>query len=209
MQNKGALSLDHVAIGCADLDALVAAVWSACGVRAGGGGRHVGAGTRNALAGLGETLYLELIAPDPAQAAIDGLAARLRGLNSPAGVLVAYRASDLHALARKAAALGLICDGPRAMSRRGEDGVLLTWRLLFVTGAPDLPLPFFIDWGGVGHPSSSASPGLRLEDLVFETPRPDALHAILEAMDVRANIRAAEKPAFRIEVRGPSGGLRV
>jgi hypothetical protein len=68
--------LDHVMLGCNDLDRGIASVEQHTGVRAAFGGVHPDRGTANALLSLGERHYLEIIAPDPKAANIEPGAAR-------------------------------------------------------------------------------------------------------------------------------------
>src|SRR6266849_6482424 len=81
------LSLDHIILGCKDLDGGIAFVEEHTGVRAVVGGVHPGRGTANALLSLGERHYLEIMAPDPKANTVQPSAVHqvtvLKGITTP------------------------------------------------------------------------------------------------------------------------------
>src|SRR5258708_34129946 len=62
--------LDHILLGCNDLDKGIEFVQEGTGVLPAIGGGHPGRGTRNALPPRGGRRYLVIIAPPPPQSAI-------------------------------------------------------------------------------------------------------------------------------------------
>src|SRR5215471_13043313 len=109
-------AIDHVGLGCADLDAGVAFVAERTGVVAAPGGIHPGRGTRNALLGLGEGTYLEIIAPVPGHEPTQDNA-DLGRLPHPKPVFFAVRSPDLDASVRLLSASGFDAGPIRPGSR--------------------------------------------------------------------------------------------
>src|SRR5271163_3923839 len=119
--------LDHILLGCSDLDRGIDFVERNTGVRAAFGGVHPGRGTRNALLSLGEKHYLEIIAPDPRQT---GASDRygLQKLDDPRLVGWAAHPGDLNQFAIRLRDAGLAFEGPTPGSRQRPDGRLLQWK---------------------------------------------------------------------------------
>ena len=97
-------------------------------MRAEFGGAHPGAGTHNALLSLGETSYLEIIAPDPEQTEVKAAAKFFMDDPSSFNTIVAYAVhpnpgEDIEELR---AILGAGEVGDR--NRKKPDGSILTWR---------------------------------------------------------------------------------
>src|SRR5258707_13776112 len=92
--------LDHLILGCNDLDKGIEFVHEGTGVLPAMGGVHPGRGTRNALLSLGERRYLEIIAPDPAQTEIVHFP-QIRSMTDPRLIGWAVHPPDITALAMR------------------------------------------------------------------------------------------------------------
>lgn len=149
------LDVDHFVLAGPDLSQSREAFADRTGVVPAPGGPHAGMGTRNALASLGDGLYVELIVPDPETATERNLGGRLSALNEPTLFAWALRSDDLATLARALVREGRSPSPVFEATRDQPDGPRLAWSLM---GLPGLggAWPFFIDWRDCAHPSRSA-----------------------------------------------------
>src|SRR5262250_3944898 len=103
--------LDHILLGCNDLDRGIAFVEEHTGIPAAFGGVHPGRGTQNALLSLGTRRYLEIIAPDPKQSGVQQFSV-ITKLTEPRLIGWAAHPRDMQSLATKLAQAGIKADGP-------------------------------------------------------------------------------------------------
>src|SRR5438552_17252382 len=108
--------LDHILLGCNDLEHGIAFVEQHTGVRAASGGVHPGRGTQNALLSLGTRRYLEIIAPDPKQASVQQFSV-ITTLKEPQLIGWAAHPGDLDSFAKRLREAGVTFEGRRAGSR--------------------------------------------------------------------------------------------
>lgn len=209
-------NLDHVLLGCRDLDQGITFVESHTGVRAAFGGVHPGRGTQNALLSLGDRHYLEIIAPDPKQdmpqnrvrGAGPDLVTELKSLASPRLVGWAAHPGSLADFAKKLHAAGIAFHGPTPGSRKRPDGRLLQWQTLNLDEHDSGLLPFFIEWDADSpHPASDAPQGCWLVRFELVTRNPEALRKAVELMSLGATVTKGAKPQIRVSVTGPKGEL--
>ncbi len=201
-------AFDHILLGASDLEAGIRWVEKRTGVRAKFGGTHPGRGTRNALFSLGTGHYLEIIAPDPAQADVPDERG-LGQLSSPRIIQWAIHTEDIAAAKRVAEAAGVKTIGPQAGSRQRPDGKMLRWQVLGIEQTTPL-VPFFIQWESDSPHPSSDSPQLgTAKSLRFETPQPDELRRILRGAAVEADIRKSELPCIVLAVQTARGEIEI
>jgi hypothetical protein len=200
-------TLDHIILGCTDLDAGIELVFRHLGVRAIPGGVHPGAGTKNALLSLGERRYLEIMAPDPAQP--DAPDPRnVRTLKGPALVGWAEHRDHLDEFAGALHAAGVEYTGPVPGSRKRPDGSVLNWRSLPLKEDEHGVLPFFIEWGASAvHPSMDSPKGCSIDGLEITTPDPAALGALSKTLELDVVIGRSKAPRLTAHLRGPAGSL--
>jgi hypothetical protein len=203
--------LDHMLLGCRDLDQGISLVEQRTGVRAAVGGVHPGRGTWNALLSLGERHYLEIIAPDPAQAGVSAERVNeLRKLKTPQLVGWAAHVSDIDGLAKKLRSSGMSVDGPLLGSRQRPDGRMLIWKTLNVTNDRHGLIPFFIEWSAESvHPSVDAPKGCMLESFTAADPDPAELSKVFQRLELEVPVEKGAKAALRARIAGPKGKLEL
>lgn len=202
-------TLDHIILGCSDLDAGIEIVFQHLGVRAIPGGVHPGAGTKNALLSLGKLRYLEIMAPDPSQS--DAADPRnLRALKRPALVGWAEHRNPLDEFADVLHTAGVDYVGPVAGSRQRPDGSVLHWKSLLLKADEHGILPFFIEWGATTmHPSLDSPKGCRLDSLQITAPDPASLGALSQTLGLDIAIGQSTAPRLIAHLHGPAGSLAL
>jgi hypothetical protein len=190
--------VDHLVYTAPRLGDGVEAVERLLGVRPVPGGRHPGFGTHNALASLGPTTYLEIIAPDP------GLPPPRRGVlffdDEGEGSRLrtwAFRVEAIDHVAATMKAAGFDLADIGAGRRQAPDGTELTWRLTD-PWAPRMEgaLPFLIAWGDTPHPAEAAPRAGGLLRLTIEHPEPDGVRQALGLLGCEVDVKLA--PRFRM-----------
>jgi len=198
-----AARVDHLIVTAPDLLAGADLVRSALGVEMQEGGKHSRIGTHNLVARLGDTVYLEVIAPDPD--APDPGRPRWFDLDRkdpPRLATWAARTEDIDAAARDASVpLG----GIEEMSR-GD----LNWRIAFphdgklVFGGV---APALIQWPGAHPATRMRDVGCSLLALELVHPDPRRVLALLDSisLDDRVSVVSGERPALVARFQTPAG----
>lgn len=213
MPQDACRALDHLLIGAPTIEGGIAWLEEKTGVRATKGGSHPGLGTWNALASLGPTQYIEIIAPDPAQADVETFyVPGLRDFVSPRVTTWAARASDIRRGFRAALPSDFSCEQPRQGSRVRLDGARLAWTLAFPKSTEHATfggaLPFFIEWESVeNHPGRTTPPGLTLLNLSLGHPEPEALRMALQGLGIDCAVNFSAAPLIRAEIDTPLGRI--
>lgn len=206
-------AIDHLLLGVRDLDEGVAWLEQQTGVRAAVGGVHPGMGTRNALVSLGGRQYLEIIAPDPAQAAFN-FQLDIRSLAQPKLVTWAAVTTNVDEMAAMAKAAGLGVFGPRDGTRARPDGVVLRWRSVGVaaklSSATVDPVPFFIQWAPDSkHPATDAPSGLRVASFTLRHPDPAQVQKTLSALGIDATVERSDAAGLQATLDTPKGRVAL
>lgn len=205
------VAVDHLLIGASTLEDGVAWLEERTGVRASPSGSHPGLGTWNALASLGPTRYIEIIAPDPSQPAIETVyVPGLRDFREPRIAGWAARGVDLATRFVAGLPSDLSCEPPRPGARIRTDGTRLAWTLAFPRhreeGNFGGALPFFIEWESLeSHPGRSTPPGMTLRSLKVQHPKAESLDRALAALGISCVVEPAAVVSLQAELDTPRG----
>jgi hypothetical protein len=201
--------LDHIILGCNDLDAGSEFVHDATGVLPAKGGVHPGRGTRNALLSLGERRYLEIIAPDPAQSEIVHFP-QIRSMKDPRLIGWAVHPPDIAAIAKQLRENKVEFSGPSDGSRKRPDGHVLNWKTINLSDDRHGLLPFFIEWSADSvHPSEDASAKGTLDFFEILSTDPQELAATLKRIGIDFPVQRSDKARLHALISGPKGDLQL
>ena len=173
------MKLDHIVLAVADLGTACDAFAEATGCTPALGGPHPGLGTHNALVGFRQGSYLEIIAPDPAQPHKSTMSQALGKLTEPALLHWALASTELERQRQLAEQLSYTPTAILDTARVQPDGQRLEWQLMGLSGHDQGGcIPFFIDWCGCQHPSTTSPTVGELLEFRVAMPDPDRLSAL-------------------------------
>jgi len=199
--------LDHIILGCNDLDLAMELVEQNTGVRPAIGGVHPGRGTRNALLSFGEGRYLEIIAPDPAQQKIVHFP-QIREMKVPRLIGWAVHPPDIAAIAKLLRDNKIAFQGPDDGSRKRPDGRVLNWKTINLADDRHGILPFFIEWSADSvHPSKDAPKKCGLDYFTVMAVDPSELSKVFQQIGVEASVERSDRDRLRAHITGPKGEL--
>lgn len=205
-------TIDHLVIAAYTLDEGIDYICQVLGVSPQTGGKHTRMGTHNALLGLGDSLYLEIIAIDPAGSTpdhprwfnLDALQATLR--HGPRLIHWVARTDELENLvSRCPVALGEI----QTMTR-GD----LAWRITIPADGHmpgDGLIPTLIQWQSSVHPASRLTDqGCSLARLEGFYPQPETIQPALVSLGLADTITIQPSAAGQLShlvahIRTPNG----
>lgn len=193
-------NIDHIVFACTELSEGCAHIEEMFGVKPQFGGVHHGRGTHNALLGLGESTYLEIVAPDPSQAQNENLPWMPTTTYNHLSVIGWAAKSDNLERTISLAENSQTCLGQvESGSRELPDGEILTWNLsLPRLGTERGVIPFFVDWGHSIHPATRIPQAGKIVQLEISHPLPAKLNDHLSGLQTPV---ACKLGRTRIHVR--------
>jgi len=209
------LKLDHITIAANSLAEGVAYAERTLGVSIPAGGSHPLMGTHNHLLRLGDALFLEVIAPDPAAGpltrprwfALDDPAVRAALTVSPRLVTWVVNTTDIATMLSSLPHAA----GPAVRVRRGT----LEW---LISVPPDGSMPFngafptLIEWPAGPHPASGMRDlGCSLTSLEIAHPGSALIRQSLDSSfnDQRVRFLEATEVAITATIKTPQGERRL
>ena len=200
-------NLDHLVYTAPTLEEGIKEIESILGIKPVMGGKHPNYGTHNALLSLGETTYLEVIAPDP------GLPAPKRGRlldtaynAKPKLTTWVLREEQIENMYSKALQNGLNLGNVESGKREKPNGTVLAWKLTDPYAFPmDGTVPFLISWGETPHPAKSVTRAGELVGFEIQHPNPKKVRESLKTLGVNIKITKGKKPKIIAKIRTENG----
>ena len=202
--------IDHIVWVVPDLEEGIDIFEDLTGVKAVIGGRHEAFGTMNALAGLGDGAYFEILTLDP-NSKVEG--PRWMGANHitrPRITRWAIKTNDIsnqaQYLSKHNPQMSQIREGQRTMT----DGNVLSWSLTMPLPEPMIEVvPFLLDWTrSAHHPSQRLKADCSIIDLELYHSKPEKVSDVLESLGCRERLEKGDT-RIALSLRTPKGHITI
>ncbi len=190
--------IDHIVYAAPDLETGIDEIERLLGVRPIRGGKHPRYGTHNALVSLGDSIYLEVIAPDPSlDTPENGRLLQEHFEKEPHIATWVLQSEQIEKDASNARNHGIMLGKVSMGKREKPDGTLLSWQLTDPYALPrDGAIPFLINWGNTPHPAQSAPKAGTLVSLSIQ--HPEAEEVSRQLMHMGLHVCVERGPAIKI-----------
>lgn len=205
--------IDHFVYTVFDLGTAINDFEKQLGVRPIFSGYHNTFGTKNALINLDNGIYLELLAADETNIAIQS--PRWMGVDLLTKNQITRWALKSDNLEKDSAPLkkynsemGSIQGG----SRNTASGSLLQWELIMPLPAPEVELvPFMVDWSNSEtHPHNELSNmNCELVELYATHPNPALFSEVFETLGFNFKIDRSEEISIKLRLNCPKGTIEI
>ena len=209
--------LDHIIWACDDLERGSRQFETLTGVRPRYGGVHASGSTHNALVGLGNRCYLEILAPlGPASPGDDHWCRLARGVREPR--ILTYCLRSPHSLSELASIFNSSGWKNAVVASNGRtthEGLHLRWQWLGpAVDRFGLAFPFFIDWLDSPHPAESFSraqpdSGILLQRFAVGHPDAAELSRTLAEIGSPIDTFTADDVQFCVQLQTPLGAVSL
>ena len=174
------------------------------------GGAHPDRGTHNSLLSLGEGVYLEIIAPNPAQAEAFGFPEEAPPGFEPGLFAFGMKSDDLEHVRHSVERAGLSASSLQDVSRERPNGEVLRWQTLIIEGHDfGHVVPFFTRSDGAPHPSETPPKGCELLEFSVGHPENEKLSRLYDALEVNVPVFPSEQPRLRAVLATPKGEVTL
>lgn len=199
--------LDHLVYASSNLEKGIQEIESLTGAKVSPGGVHPGRGTHNAILSLGPYCYLEIIAPDPAQANTSkNLWMGLTDLKGSRITRWAVKSSNLQEIKKKMRQADINIGDLQQGQRRLPSGPLLKWELSDPEACEqDGLIPFFIDWLDSIHPATPLPQSCKLLELSIQHPQADQIAEKLKQVGIAIKSKNQQTAKICARLQTPHG----
>lgn len=167
------LPIDHIVYAFPDLISGIEYIRELLAVEPVYGGRHLNFGTHNALVGLSQGIYLEILAPDPDNARVKS--PRWMGVDAlnTSGIItrIALKTNNINEDLKMIETI----DNRTLLSGKGNritnTGESLSWHMSYPFATPLVdPVPFLVQWETDFHPTDYLNHGIEFSHLKLNMP---------------------------------------